>query len=225
MSYYAIGIFQRGIKMPKTTEQAMRAAWRETVKRCTSEAHPQYPYYGGRGVTVCPRWQVFPNFLQDMGLRPEGMTLERRDNSKGYSPENCRWASRAEQTRNRRVTIFLTHRRCTRTLVEWANATGISYTTLKARVRAGYSPKEVLTKPVKCGQKLPGRQYAPRRKPDMSRCPRGGSSARAKLTDEQAVTIRRRAAAGETLTALGREYGVSVSAVSFLIHRKTFKHV
>lgn len=75
------------------------------LRRCHEPTYPQFADYGGRGITVCDRWQVFENFLADMGHCPKGLTLEREDNDKGYEPNNCRWATRAEQQRNRRNTI------------------------------------------------------------------------------------------------------------------------
>lgn len=74
------------------------------IRRCTDPKDSHYPRWGGRGITVCDRWRQFPNFLADMGERPPGMTLERKDNDRGYEPDNCEWASWAVQARNKRST-------------------------------------------------------------------------------------------------------------------------
>lgn len=73
------------------------------IRRCTKVTDPRYPDWGGRGITISPRWRDFSNFLADMGEPPAGMTLDRRDNSGNYEPGNCRWATPHEQMANGRT--------------------------------------------------------------------------------------------------------------------------
>lgn len=77
-------------------------SWRGMIERCTNPKQAHYARYGGRGVTVCERWTVFENFLSDMGERPPGLTLDRKNNDGNYEPGNCRWATNQEQRHNRR---------------------------------------------------------------------------------------------------------------------------
>lgn len=80
---------------------AMYNAWKIMRKRCSDPAHENYKHYGGRGIKVCARWEEFANFLADMGERPEGMELDRKDNDRDYEPGNCRWVSHKDNCNNR----------------------------------------------------------------------------------------------------------------------------
>lgn len=78
-------------------------AWMEMRRRCFKSTRPGWEYWGGRGISICERWAIFDNFIKDMGLKPSPYhSLDRIDNDKNYSPENCRWADRTTQSRNQR---------------------------------------------------------------------------------------------------------------------------
>jgi hypothetical protein len=118
--------------------------WEGIKKRCTSPKCQAYKNYGGRGITICDRWLDFANFLSDMGERPNGLCIERVNNQKGYSPENCTWATRKEQAKNRRNTRFVTAFGETLSIAEWCGKTGLSYSTVYLRLRTGKTPEEAL---------------------------------------------------------------------------------
>ncbi|WVQ00651.1 hypothetical protein [Synechococcus phage MC09] len=80
-------------------------SWAQMRSRCNNPNNPAYSNYGGRGVSVCEEWESFSQFLLDMGARPVNTSLDRIDNSGNYEPGNCRWASKTEQQRNRRVCV------------------------------------------------------------------------------------------------------------------------
>jgi hypothetical protein len=126
-------------------------AWRHMRLRCNELDHPQYPDYGGRGITVCDRWQSdLTVFLEDMGPRPgPEYSLDRIDNNGSYSPENCRWALPKEQARNTRVNHLLTFHGETHCLSAWAEKTGLKRTTIRARLQRGWSTARALTQPIR----------------------------------------------------------------------------
>lgn len=109
-------------------------SWREMKRRCNNKENENY---GGRGITYCERWEEFELFLEDMGERPEGTSLDRIDNNKGYYRENCRWATCKEQINNRRITTRVEYNGREVGLGELVTLTGISYVTLRKRYNAG----------------------------------------------------------------------------------------
>jgi hypothetical protein len=76
--------------------------WLAMRGRCLNPTDPAYKWYGGRGISIDPRWNIFENFLEDMGERPKARSLDRIDNDRGYSPDNCRWATNRQQQSNKR---------------------------------------------------------------------------------------------------------------------------
>jgi hypothetical protein len=123
--------------------------------RCCNPTNPDYHRYGGRGIAVCGRWQAsYADFLADMGRKPPGHSLDRIDNDGPYSPDNCRWASPKEQSRNRRCTQRLTVKGETLSLDEWSERTGIDKQTLAYRVKRGWEPELIVTSAPHRGRKL-----------------------------------------------------------------------
>jgi len=125
-------------------------AWVNMIQRCTNPNWPQYAHYGGRGISVCARWQgSFELFLLDMGTRPQQrVSIDREDNMGNYEPSNCRWASRSQQQRNIRNNRTLTVGDETRLLIEWAERTGIALGTLASRLRYGWESSRIVSEPV-----------------------------------------------------------------------------
>lgn len=114
--------------------------------RCTNERHVAWDRYGGRGIRVCDRWlNDYDAFFQDMGVCPDGMTLERKDNEGHYSPENCRWATRKEQAKNRQDNQFLEYRGRTQTITEWASELDISTGAIRYRIDRNLPIHEILS--------------------------------------------------------------------------------
>ncbi len=124
--------------------------WNSMMNRCGSIFNRNYHRYGGRGITVCERWLEFENFALDMGHRPSHRhTLDRVNNERGYSPENCQWRTYQDQARNTRRNRMVTFRGETLCVAAWADRTGIPGQVIRKRiVEHLWSIEDALTVPL-----------------------------------------------------------------------------
>jgi hypothetical protein len=125
-------------------------AWDAMRSRCNNQNDISYKDYGGRGIKVCERWDSsFENFLADIGFAPtKNHSIDRIDVNGNYEPENLRWATRKEQENNKRKTIYITYDNQSLTISSWSDKIGIDYIVLWNRYKDGWSPEEILTRPV-----------------------------------------------------------------------------
>jgi len=115
-------------------------SWAAMKQRCMNPKNHKYQYYGLRGITICDEWaNSFENFLNDMGEKPKGMSLERIDVNKGYTKENCCWANLKTQANNRRNNKLLTYEGKTMTISQWADYLKIKFSTLRMRLYRNWS--------------------------------------------------------------------------------------
>ena len=123
-------------------------AWEGMRARCQKVDHKSYPDYGGRGIKVCDSWNGFANFLADMGVRPSGKTLGRKDNDGDYEPSNCEWQTLKEQARNKRTTRYLEFNGERLAVAAWAERLGLSECTITKRIDiTKWSVERTLTTP------------------------------------------------------------------------------
>jgi hypothetical protein len=115
------------------------------LDRCKSANPKTSKHYGLRGITVCDRWLVFENFLLDMGKRPDGMSLDRIDVNGNYEPQNCRWATTAQQGKNKRSNVFITANGKTLCIAEWSRVSGLSRAQINYRLKARWLPEDIVT--------------------------------------------------------------------------------
>lgn len=112
--------------------------WAGMLSRVSNPKHKNYKNYGGRGITVCERWKSFENFILDMGQRPHGnLSLDRIDVNGNYEPQNCRWATCAQQANNTRCNRRIIIDGKSHTLAEWSKLSGVSIGTIHSRLARG----------------------------------------------------------------------------------------
>ena len=129
-------------------QSATYGIWEGVIARCKNPNNHAYRYYGGRGITVCDRWESFENFLTDMGERPGRKTIDRIDTNGNYEPGNCRWATMKEQRRNCRNTVFYEYNGQKKILPDWAEEFGVNMGTVRSRLRRGWAFDRALTQEV-----------------------------------------------------------------------------
>lgn len=136
--------------LDKPLQSRLHNIWLAMRNRCNNKKGKDYRNYTLKGITVCDEWKdfnVFFNWAINNGYAPN-LSLDRIDNDKGYSPQNCRWATQKEQMNNVRYNRILTLNGVSHTLSEWGEITGIDWTTIQSRKRNGWSDKEALTTPI-----------------------------------------------------------------------------
>ena len=126
------------------------SSWKAMIDRCHNPKSTNFQRYGARGINVCQQWHGadgFAQFVKDMGPRPIGTTLDRIRGNEGYSPDNCRWATRKQQQTNLSSNVMLTYDGKTMTQKDWAIHLGMSGNAISERIRKGCSVEEALTAP------------------------------------------------------------------------------
>ncbi len=123
-------------------------SYHSMMDRCYRETAKNYPFYGGRGIAVCPEWhniEAFESWAKESGFQ-KGLTLERKDVNGDYCPENCTWATKKQQANNRRNTVVIEHDGESHTVSEWADILGMSRSTINNRYHRGLPTEKVLAK-------------------------------------------------------------------------------
>lgn len=143
-------MMKHGHKAAHETTAEYRA-WCKIRERCCNPNDAAFSRYGGRGINICDRWlESYEAFYQDMGDKPSSdHSVDRIDNSKGYSPENCRWATRHEQANNKRNNKMLTAGGRQMTMAQWAREMRLKVGTIQSRLKCGWSEEDAVMRPVR----------------------------------------------------------------------------
>lgn len=170
-------------------------------ERCFNENSTSYPYYGGRGITVCDRWMLFENFLADMGDRPsKAHSLERKKTNGNYEPDNCKWATYKEQNNNARFNHIITIHGEAMTLSQASERFNISYHVLQQRItKSKMDPELAVTK-----------QVAYFEKPDPLK----------RMSKDRISVVFMMRSEGNNQRQIARELGVDPSVISRVLNKK-----
>ena len=164
-------------------------------QRCRNQKNPAYKDYGGRGISICERWDDFSLFEQDMGSRPDGASLDRIDNDGDYTPTNCRWATNREQSRNTRRNVHVELDGKRRLLSDLAAECGLDYMTLRRRVfDYGWTIEKA-----------------------MSTRPHAERTNRIKFSDDDVIEMRQLAEDGMSLSEISKKFGIDSGHLSRIV--------
>lgn len=134
---------KRDLRKHGLSQHPLFPTWNNMMRRCYDKNNHAYANYGGRGIRVCKRWHNPAAFIEDVGEKPSKThSIDRKNNNKGYSPSNWRWATRSQQTQNTRVSRFVTYKGKRLLLREWAELYEINEGTLRTRIDELHWPLE-----------------------------------------------------------------------------------
>jgi hypothetical protein len=139
-----IGNFKHGLYKHRTYY-----SWVNLRRRCDDLKNTDYVNYGARGISYPESWKNFQAFLEDLGVCPDGFTIDRIDTDKSYSKENCQWVSLKHNCNNKRNNKKITANGVTKNLIQWSESSGISTNTISGRLRLGWSEENAVSVPVR----------------------------------------------------------------------------
>lgn len=193
------------------TGSSAYSSWSAMKTRCLNKNIKEYHCYGGRGITISKEWQKFENFYRDMGDRPKGMTLDRIDNNKGYSKENCRWATYKEQANNTRRNHMVTVNGEKMNTLQASILYNINLNTALTRIRIGWSESDAFSIP----PFTPGIRKS-----------RGENSPTSKIKEKQVRKLIKQYKTGNySVRSLANMYSISKSQIYNIVTRKSWKHL
>lgn len=199
--------YKHGHRLSKNTSGTYKT-WASMRNRCNPANADRHPAYAGSGITLCNRWaESFEAFLEDMGERPDGCTIDRINPMGNYEPGNCRWADSKTQALNRMNTVIVEIRGEELCLRDVSKKYGIPNTTINRRYRQGIRGEELIEKKNRNTYRI------------------GAKTASAKLDDDKVREIKKLLAAGCKNVDIARQFSVSGAVISEIKHGKLWAHV